>query len=360
MSTEGHPRRQGRRNGTVTLRDVATEAGVHPGTASRALDPNKQWLVQPATRARIQGVARALGYRPDAVARSLRSGQTRTVGVVVADIANPFIAVAIRAIANTLDGHGFLPFVVETQDDDERLEIVLDALAERRVDAIILTAARIGNRAMIERVAQRGVPVILAVRSIPSSRLPSVVTDDAGGARLAAEHLLSLGHARVLELRGPEDVQSFAERHAAFVATLRAAGVEPLELGAIATTPTVGEGRRLMGVALDGGRPLPTAIFAHNDAMAVGALEVLESRGYACPDDVSLIGYNDAPLSEHLTPPLTTIAYPSADVGRYAAEVAMQHIQDAERPSASVSFPARLIVRGSTGPPRADAEAVAG
>ncbi len=144
------------------------------------------------------------------------------------------------------------------------------------------------------------------------------------------------------------------------MATLRAAGVEPLELGAIATTPTVGEGRRLMGVALDGGRPLPTAIFAHNDAMAVGALEVLESRGHVCPDDVSLIGYNDAPLSEHLTPPLTTIAYPSADVGRYAAEVAMQHIQDAERPSASVSFPARLIVRGSTGPPRADAEAVAG
>ena len=168
MSTEGPPRRQGRRSGTVTLRDVATEAGVHPGTASRALDPSKQWLVQPATRARIQGVARALGYRPDAVARSLRSGQTRTVGVVVADIANPFIAVVIRAIANTLDGHGFLPFVVETQDDDERLGLVLDALAERRVDAIIMTAARDRQpRHDPSASAQRGVPVILAVRSIP-------------------------------------------------------------------------------------------------------------------------------------------------------------------------------------------------
>lgn len=355
MSSERDPRRQGRRSGTVTLRDVAVESGVHPGTASRALDPNKQWLVQPATRARIQAVARTLGYRPDAVARSLRSGQTRTVGVVVADIANPFIAVVIRSIANTLDGRGFLPFVVETQDDDERLEVVLDALVGRRVDAIILTAARLGNLDAIERIAGRGVPVILAVRSIPSSQLPSVVSDDAGGARKAAEHLLSLGHTQILELRGPEDVLSFRERHASFTATLRAAGVEPLELGAIATTPTVGEGRRLMELALAPGRPLPTAIFAHNDAMAVGALEVLESSGHACPADVSLVGYNDAPLSEHLTPPLTTIRYASADVGRYAAEVALQHIEDAERPSANVSFPSSLIVRGSTAPPRSDA-----
>jgi LacI family transcriptional regulator len=354
MTTERDPRRQGRRSGAVTLRDVATQAGVHPGTASRALDPNKQWLVQPATRARIQSVARSLGYKPDAVARSLRSGQTRTVGVVVADIGNPFIAVVIRSIANTLGGHGFLPFVVETQDDDERLGLVLDALVGRRVDAIILTAARLGSRSTIEQIHQRGVPVVLAVRSVPEAALPSVMCDDSGGARLAAEHLLSLGHTSILELLGPDDVQSFRDRHASFEATLRAAGVEPLELGAAATTPTVGEGRRLMELALRGSLPLPTAIFAHNDAMAVGALEVLESRGHACPADVSLIGYNDAPLSEHLTPPLTTIRYPSAEVGRYAAEVAMQHIADDDRPSANVSFPSSLIVRGSTAAPRAE------
>ena len=218
MSTDRDPRRQGRRSGVVTLRDVATQAGVHPGTASRALDPNKQWLVQPATRARIQGVARTLGYRPDAVARSLRSGQTRTVGVVVADIANPFIAVVIRAIANTLDGHGFLPFVVETQDDDERLGARArragraprrrdhpDRRAHRqpRHDRAGLAARRAGDPRRALDPRRRG--------------LPSVVTDDAGGARLAAEHLLSLGHSRVLELRGPEDVQSFRDRHASFV-----------------------------------------------------------------------------------------------------------------------------------------------
>jgi LacI family transcriptional regulator len=354
MTTDRDPRRQGRRSGVVTLRDVATQAGVHPGTASRALDPNKQWLVQPATRARIQGVARELGYRPDAVARSLRSGQTRTVGVVVADIANPFIAVVIRAIANTLGAQGFLPFVVETQDDDERLGLALDALVGRRVDAVIMTAARIGSVDAIEQVHRRGVPVVLAVRSIPGSGLPSVMCDDSGGARLAAEHLLSLGHTRVLELQGPDDVQSFRDRHASFSAVLRAAGVQPLDLGEAATTPTVGEGRRLMELALRDGQPLPTAIFAHNDAMAVGALEVLESHGYACPADVSLMGYNDAPLSEHLTPPLTTIRYPSAEVGRFAAEVALQHVEDDERPSANVSFPSHLIVRGSTAPPRDD------
>lgn len=341
-----------RRAAAVTLRDVAREAGVHPGTASRALDPAKQWLVQPSTRARVESVARQLGYRPDPVARSLRSGQTRLVGVVVADIANPFTSVMLRAIVNTLDGEDYLPVIVETRDDRGRLGFVLDTLASRRVDAIICTAARLGDEETVRQVRERGVPIVLAVRTIPGAPLPSVGHDDRAGGRMVAEHLLSLGHRRLLELRGPFDVQSFRDRHAGFDAEVRAAGLEPFDLGESASTPTVAEGRRLMDVALRLARPLPTAIFAHNDAMAIGALEVLESRGLACPAEVSVMGYNDAPLSEHLTPPLTTIGYPSVEVGRFAAEVALQHIEDADRSSPHVSFAPTLIVRGSTAPPR--------
>jgi LacI family transcriptional regulator len=334
----------------VTLRDVARLAGVHPGTASRALDPSKQWLVQPSTSARVQAVARDLGYRPHAVARSLRSGQTRTVGVVVADIANPFIAVVIRAIANGLDGQGYLPFIVETNDESERLGPVVDTLVGRRVDAIITTAARLGDLEVLRSFADRSIPIVLAVRTIPGAGLPSVGSDDLGGGRMVAEHLIRLGHRHVMELRGPDDVQTFRDRHEGFTASLRRSGVKPVDRDAWANSPTLAEGRRLMAALLDEVEPLPTALFAHNDAMAVGAQEAMEERGLTCPGDISIVGYNDAPLSEHMTPPLTTVRYPSIDVGRFAAEVALQHITDRDRPGAHLTFPAKLIERSSSAP----------
>jgi len=336
---------------TATLRDVARATGVHPATVSRALDPGKMWLVKPDTRAKIQAAARELGYRADVVARSLRRGQTTTVGVVVPDLGNLFIPPVLRGIANTLERHGFVAVISETQDDDERLRISVENLLSRRVDAVILTGARAGHGPLLEELAGAGRPIVLAIRALPGTSLPAVTTDDFSGGYIACRHLAHLGHRLIGQLPGPADIQPFLDRAAGFAQAARETGIEPIAFDGVALHPTVTEGRRLMSLLLETADPLPTAVFAHNDAMAIGAMDGLRAAGLRCPDDVSILGYNDSPLVDHFDPPLSTIRWPSAEIGRRAAELAIELIEEPGRPVASSTFPPELVPRASTAPP---------
>jgi LacI family transcriptional regulator len=332
---------------TVKLRDVADMAGVHPSTVSRALDPTKAGLVSAVTRARVKAAADELGYQGDAVASGLRRGRTNTVGIVVADIGNPFIAPVIAGVENSLDSRRFLAFVTETQDDHERLDRVLDHLFQRRVDAIITTAARSGDELSLRRAARR-TPVILAIRDLPNSGLPGVTHDDELGGRLAADHLIGLGHRRLAQLEGPPDISSFAQRGHGFSARVRASSCECIAPLEPASRPTLHEGRRLMRAMLARERSYPTAVFVHNDLMAVGALQALSEAGLRCPEDMAVVGYNDAPLAAYIRPSLTTIQLPGYELGRFAADMALAQVDDSERAVTSISLPPRLIAREST------------
>lgn len=335
---------------SVTLQDVARAAGVHPSTASRALDPAKVMLVSPDTRARVQSVARDLGYRGDIVAMGLRRGRTRTIGVVVANLGNPYIAPVIHGVETALEGRGIMPVVADSRDDSARLSKILDHLLSRRVDAIVTTAVRNGDAATVEKVA-REVPVVLAVRTLPSTNLASVSTDDDRGGRGAARHLVALGHTRLAQLRGPADISSFSQRGAGFASAASRAGIKVAEVRDTAIVPTVDEGARLMRLLLAGEGEMPTGVFAHNDLMAIGAIDVLRQQGLNCPRDISVIGYNDAPLVDHLDPPLTTIRIPGYELGRLAAERAVAMIdQPTFRPS-PLSLEPELVERGSTAAP---------
>jgi LacI family transcriptional regulator len=170
----------------VTLRDVAQHLGIHPSTVSRALDPSSAHRVSPETRERIQQAATELGFRRDTVARGLRRGRTNTLGVVVPDLGNPYVAPTIRGIENSLESRGCMAFVAETQDDRSRLARVVDSMISRRVDAIITLAARKGDESILRRASQQ-VPIVLAVRDLPGSRFPGVIGDDEFGGRLAAD-----------------------------------------------------------------------------------------------------------------------------------------------------------------------------
>ena len=340
--------RQGR--GVATLEDVARAAGVHYSTVSRALDPNKVWRVNAVTRKHVQAVARRMGYQRDMVASGLKRGRTHTVAIVVADLGNPFIAPVLRGIANRLEHAGFMSLISDTQDDSARLERILNHLLSRRVDAIILTAARLGDGAVLRRISRQGTPVVLAVRNVPGIRLPACTDDDLLGGTLAARHLLALGHRRVAQLRGPADVYSFVERGGGFSKTVAAAGAVEVEVPSTALTPTLDEGGRLMRLLLDGKRVMPTAIFAHNDLMALGALAVMRERGLNCPKDFSVIGYNDSPQVDRVMPPLTTIRQPSEELGRTAAEMTVGLLTAPDRPVASRSLAPTLVVRESTAP----------
>lgn len=332
----------------VTLKDVAERAGVHISTVSRALDPQKSSLVGEQTRDRVRTAAEALGYRGDALASGLRRGRTDTFGVVVADLGNPFIAPVIRGIENSLDGRGLMALVAETQDAHDRMARVLDNLLSRRVDAIITTAARAGDEALLQETAVQ-VPLVLAVRSLPGSGLSTITHDDERGGRLAAQHLVERGHRRLAQLRGPRDISNFRERGRGFEAALAdMGGLELVEADDVGAHPILSEGRRLMEQLLDRGEELPTAVFAHNDLMAFGALDALSARGLSCPGDIAVMGYNDTPMTRFAAPPITTIRLPGYELGRLAADAATTLITAGDGVRQHTTLPPVLVPRHST------------
>jgi len=330
----------------VTLRDVADRVGVHPSTVARALDPTAERRVNEATRIRIQHIASEMGFQVDAVARALRRGRTGTLGIVVPDLGNPYAAPTLRGIAAGLDGRGYLTVITETQDESHRLRPVLDTLVAHRVDAIITLASRHGDSAALLATASR-VPIVLAIRDLPGSGLPSVVSDDHLGGGLAADHLIDRGHRHVVQIRGPAAVEGFRRRAAGFRERAQQRGAQELHLAEEALLPTIEEGRRLMRSLLAGGRPSPSAVFAHNDLLALGVISEARAAGLRCPDDLSVIGYNDTPLTPYTDPPLTTIALAAHALGRHAAELALVSIDDPGSPATHISLAPSLVVRGS-------------
>ena len=339
----GHDER--RRTGSVTLQDVAREAGVHPSTVSRALDPSKSGRVKESTRSHVVDVANRLGYRPDMLARGLQSGRTGTIGVVVADLGNTFVTPLIHGIAASLDDAGVLSVVAESQDDHSRLSNIVEHMLSRRVDGIITLAARTGDQAVLE-AANRIVPVVLASRPLEDTPLHQVIHDNEKGGRLAAEHLAGLGHRTVAQLEGPDDILNFPRRRHGFRTIVGSEGLDEVPVPDRARRPTIDEGARLMTELLDSSARVPTAVFAHNDLMAIGALTVLRARGLRVPDDVSLVGYNDMPLADHLSPPLTTVRYRTFEVGRRAGDMMVQLLGDHE--CENVVLEPTLVARGSS------------
>lgn len=329
------------------LDDIAREVGVHPSTVSRALNPDRARLVKPDTRLAVEEAARRLGYRPDMVARGLQSGRTATVGVIVADLGNTFVTPIIHQLAAALETAGIMPVIAETQDEHGRFARILDHMLGRRVDAIVTAAARAGDQEIIEAAA-RLVPVVIAARPLPNSALVQAIHDDRQGARLAAGHLAGLGHRRVAQLRGPLDVANFSARELGFTEACHELGIEEVVVDEIGARPVFEEGERLMEALLALPGPLPTAVFAHNDLMALGGLAALRRASLSVPEDMSVVGYNDLPAMDLVAPPLTTVRYPSREIGRAAGELVIQLLAGDEPDD--VRLEPTLVVRSSTRP----------
>jgi LacI family transcriptional regulator len=337
---------------TVTLKDVARAAGIHYSTASRALDPTKRNLVNAATAARVQEVAESLGYRQHLVARSLRQGRTNTIGIVVPDLDNPSWAPVLHGLTGVLDESGYLVLVSETLDDPTRYRRILEKLAAWRVDAIISAASRLSDAHYLREFSRHGVPLLLMIRTLPTHEFVNINDNSMHGGSVAAEHLVQLGHEVRAERRGPADVQLCRDRSRGFCDEAERLGARVLDFRHNAEATTHEEGRQLMNRLLDSGGDVPTAVFAHNDLMAVGAMDALRERGLRCPEDMSIIGYNDAPLVDHLSPPLSTIRLPAMALGALAGESVIKLIERAELPPASASVTPQLMARGSTATPR--------
>ena len=265
-----------------TLRDVAREAGVHPATASRALNPATRSLVNGDTVTRVQRVADALGYRPNPIARSLKTSRSATVGLVIPDLTNPLFPPIVRGIEDVLAPAHYNAWLVNTDNDAEREESLVDSLRSRQVEGLIVATARL-QHPLLDRLQAEGVRMVLINRRTAAGSIPSVTADDANGIDTAVEHLTRLGHRRIAHLAGPQDTSTGVVRRRAFVQAMRDHDLEDnAGLVADCASWTEAEGARALRELLDAGGDF-TAVVAGNDLLALGCYDVFHERGIRCP-----------------------------------------------------------------------------
>ncbi|WP_157247744.1 LacI family DNA-binding transcriptional regulator [Nonomuraea typhae] len=308
---------------TVTIRDVARASGVHVSTVSRSF--SAPHLVNQATRDRVLAAADQLGYRPNRAARALTTGRTMNLGLIVADIANPFFPPLIKAAQGHARTHDYHVFVADTDEDPATEEELIRTLA-KQVDGVLLCSPRLANDTIV-RLAE-DVPFVVVNREIEG--LPCVLMDVAQGARLALEHLRGLGHTRLAYVGGPAGSWTSEQMRAAATGVPVIGPNQPTAQGGLAAAQAVA----------DSGA---TGVLAYNDLVALGLIEGLAGLGVHVPGDVSVIGVDDILPGRLNRPKLTTVAMPAPAAGRAAVDLLMD---DA---GASVTLPTSLIVRESTG-----------
>lgn len=321
----------------VTSLDVARHAGVHQSTVSRALgdDPH----VAPGTRARVVAAASALGYTPNALARSLITRRTALVAVVVAGLTSPFQPYVLEKFVQALGEAGLRPLVF-TAPPGQEVDDILPAVLEYRVDALIITSATLSS-ARIDECARQGTPVILFNRSLPGSAASAICCDNVEGGRLAANLLLDAGHRRFAYIAGSANSSTNRDRERGFVERLRERGVVRIdrEQGAYTYESGHAAARRLLARAAP-----PDALFCASDIIALGARDAAREAALRVPDDLAIVGFDDIPMAGWLPYDLTTIRQP---VDRMiAATLAL--LRAPEAGPVTRLFPGALIERGST------------
>jgi LacI family transcriptional regulator len=335
----------------VTLKDVAARAGVHPATASRALNPETRLLVSEETARRVLAAATALGYTPNPVARSLRTRRSHTVGVLIPDLTNPLFPPIVRGLEDRLAAAGYVALIGNTDADDDRERAVFEQLRARHVDGFVLATAHLRGPLLTE-VARAELPVVLVNRMAQDYSFPSVSVDNERGIWMAVAHLAGLGHRRIAHIAGPQDTSTGLSRHRGFVAAMTAHGLPVAgDLVVFAQAYSVEEGLRCCRALLEPSAGC-TAVAAANDMLALGCYAALDDAGLSCPGDMSVVGFNDMPFNDRLRPPLTTVRFPHYQVGTEAAELLLERIGRPGGPVKVLYLAPEFIVRGSTAPPR--------
>lgn len=334
-----------------TIRDVAAEAGVSVTTVSHALSGKRP--VSGQLRRRIRETADRLGYRPNRIAAAMSTGKTHTLGMVVPDIANPFFGELLAAVERVAGERGYTVIGCSSELDSVRETRDVRALLDRRVDGLIYLASSAGANPALAEVEEARVPIVALdeeMSSLPEAALVVTVDNERGGA-LAAEHLLELGHEEIAVVAGPRGLPTASARLAGFVETLAHAGHRlPRARVVRADAYRMSSGEKA-GAALLGRDDALTAIFCANDLIALGVIDAARGLGRDVPGAVSVVGFDDSFVASLVSPPLTTIRQPLARLGKEAANLTIDLIEDPAGPHVGRQLPVELVVRGSTSRP---------
>jgi len=333
----------------VTIEDVAQAVGVHAATVSRALR-GVAGKVSAERRAEIQRVARELGYQPNFVAASFRTKQTHLAAIVVPDLGNPLFGPIVQGLERALRRQDLLSLVVQTPLAPTERRDLIYALAGRQVSGLLVLAAESGDP-MLKAAKERGLPTVLVNRGAGDRDFSSVVSDDRESVRLVLEHLHGLGHRAIAHVAGPATSSTGRARREAFEEQTRRMGLRGpcpvVEAAAFTRAAGQAAARQLLGA-----RPAVTAIFAANDLIALGVLDVLRERRLSVPADMSLVGHNDMPLMDLIDPPLTTVRVAADQMSEQAAEMFLQLLRQPDLAVSTRVLLPTFVPRGSTAAPR--------
>jgi len=339
---------------SITQRDVARVAGVHRATVSRALDPRRRELLDPATVQKVADAAAGLGYTPNALARGLKTNRSYVVGLAVPDASSPDYAPIVGALEAALRDGGYTALVASTGDEHETLASVTEGLAARRVDGIVVATAKSADFALRSlRVGET--PVVLIGATPAAGDHPTVSIDHGLGAEIALSHLLRLGHRRIGLIAERPTTSLGAAHHEAYERTLAAAGL-PIDPGLIEICePTRVTAGAEACAALFYRGAAPTAILAPNDGAALGSYSALAELDLRVPQDVSVVGYGNTPYGRYFAPPLTTVSLPLGAAGTEAVACILSLVENDRAdgaPVEHVQLRPHLVHRLSTASPQ--------
>jgi len=307
----------------IILKDVAKEAGVSVGVVSRVL--NNSGYFSEETKSKVLKAVKKLNYKPDAIARSLKTKQTKAIGVIISDVVTFFFTTLVRGIEDVASQNGHSVILCDTDENAVKEREYLLALYERNVDGLIISPTP-GNQSYLKKLARGGIPLVLVDRKIRGLRIPTVVVDNEAGAYEAINYLINLGHRRIGIITGLKGVTTTEERLAGYKRALKEHHLS-LELELIKEgDDRIDKARESTQDFLKMKNP-PTALFASSEPMISGALQVLKEKEIKIPEEISLVGFDDPAWASFTEPPLTTVRQPSYSMGVLACQALLKEIK---------------------------------
>ena len=328
----------------VTIEDVAKHAGVSDATVSRVLS-NKPH-VRDEVRQRVLVAVAELGYQPSRVARSLRAQRSKTIGLIISDIQNPFFTALVRAVEDVANANQHAIFLCNTDEDIEKEKVYIDLMQSEHVAGVLITPTReTGGSA--KKLIDANIPVVVMDRYISDADVDTVVVDNVRGAYSVVQHLIEMGHRRIGAVIGAAAITTGRERMEGYVQALVKNGLPVLPELMQANRPNQLWGYKLTEKILALPEP-PTALFTGNVLLTIGALRAISDRSLVIPRDIAVAAYDETDWASLIVPALTTVEQPTYEVGKVAAELLLKRIQDNTRPRQKIMLQTRLHIRQSS------------